>query len=206
MTSLQNVWPLKLKVSFPAVRLHGERVFLRPPDPVDWEDWMRVRDRSANYLIPYEPAWADDALSREAYMRRISQQSRDWKLGLSCSFLIFRKDDQAILGGINMNNIARGAAQFCSLGYWLGEEFQSAGYMAEAMRLVLAYGFDTLGLHRVNAATLPHNGRSIKLLRRLGFNDEGFAKAYLQINGQWQDHLLFGLTEDDYRGRVVIRA
>lgn len=199
-------WPLKQRIEFPPVRLTGPRIFMRPPDPVDYQSWASLRKRSADHLIPFEPEWHADSLTHGMFTRRIERQSRDWKLGLSCSFLIFRSDDQAVLGGMNVNNIVRGAAQFCTLGYWLGEEYQGQGFMSEAMRLTLIYGFNTLQFHRVNAGTLPHNGRSIKLLRKFGFEEEGYAKSYLQINGEWQDHILFGLTEDQFQKSLNIRA
>lgn len=194
------------RISFPPVRLNGKRVFLRPPDPVDYPSWEKIRRESASHLIPFEPEWHPDGLGREMFLSRIERQSHDWKLGLSCSFLIFQANDQAVIGGININNIIRGAAQHCTLGYWLGESFQGQGYMSEAMRLILIYGFDTLKFHRFNAGTLPHNGRSSKLLRRFGFEEEGFAKSYLQINGEWQDHILFGLTEDNFKKSLNISA
>lgn len=201
-----KTWLHRPQLDFPPVRLNGPRIFLRPPNPVDYQSWYKVRSGSADHLIPFEPEWHPDSLTPEMFIRRIERQSRDWKLGLSCSFLIFRSEDQSVIGGININNIVRGAAQYCTLGYWLGEDYQGQGYMTEAMRLVLIYGFDTLKFHRFNAGTLPHNGRSSKLLRRFGFEEEGFAKAYLQINGEWQDHILFGLTEDNFKKTLSIRA
>lgn len=197
---------LQPKINFPAVRLTGKRIILRPPAPIDWEEWARLRSDSRNTLVPFEPAWHEESLSKKMFTARLSRQSREWAAGRSCSFLIFKGDDQTLLGGINMNNITRGAAQSCSLGYWLGERHQGQGYMGEAMRLVMIYGFDALKLHRINAATLPHNGKSMKLLRRHGFEEEGFAKSYLQINGTWQDHFLFGITEENFRKSFRITA
>ncbi|MDB5492163.1 MAG: Ribosomal-protein-S5p-alanine acetyltransferase [Micavibrio sp.] len=206
MIKSPSVWPLKQRIEFPAVRLNGPRILMRPPDPVDFPAWAALRERSKQHLTPFEPEWHEDSLTRDLFLRRIERQSRDWKAGLSCSFLIFRSEDQTVLGGMNINNIVRGAAQFCTLGYWLGEEHQGQGYMGEAMRLTLIYGFNTLKFHRFNAGTLPHNGRSIKLLRRFGFEEEGYAKSYLQINGEWQDHILFGLTEDQFQKSLNISA
>lgn len=188
-----------------APQLKGDRIILRPGTPEDWREWAELRSRGRDSLVPFEPEWAEDSLTEEAFHRRLARQSRDRDAGLSNSFLIFLHDG-TILGGINLNNIVMGAARFASLGYWLGVEHQGHGYMTEAAKILIAYAFDDLGLHRVNAAALPHNGRSIRLLRRLRFEEEGFARNYLHINGEWQDHILFGLTVDQYRGGLSVKA
>ncbi len=200
------VWPLKAKtnITFPALRLASERLVLRPPHSSDCEDWIALRRRSRDHLTPFEPAWPAKALTSEFFINRIANQARDWKQGQSCSFFIFQQPRNILIGSVNLNNIVRGAGQYATLGYWLGEEFQGQGYMHEALRQTMIYGFTAQNLHRINAATLPHNGRSMKLLRRLGFEEEGFAKSYLQINGEWQDHILFGITEDLFKKKSGI--
>lgn len=192
---------IRQPVKFPALRITSERLLLRPPAMIDRDDWIALRRKNREMLLPFEPQWHEKSLSPRYFKTRLAHQSRNWRLGLSCSFLIFLRDGDTLIGGINLNNICRGAAQCASPGYWLGEEFQGQGYMAEALDRVIVYAFEGQKLHRLNAATLPHNGRSIKLLRKAGFEEEGFAKAYLQINGEWQDHLLFGLTADHYLRR-----
>jgi ribosomal-protein-alanine N-acetyltransferase len=200
MMRLLSGWRRKkpaLKSSF--LQLEGDRVILRPGLADDWRAWAELRARSRGHLVPFEPEWTDDCLTKEFFLRRLARQARDRESGSSCSFLIFQHDG-VILGGINLNNIVYGAARFGSFGYWLGEEHQGHGYMAEAARVLTAYAFNDLNLHRINAATLGHNGRSIRLLRRLRFEEEGFARNYIRINGEWQDHILFGLTAERYRG------
>ena len=198
--------PFIPKVDFPTLRITSDRLLLRPPAMVDRDEWIALRKRNRDHLVPFEPRWHKKSLLPHYFKTRLVHQSRSWRLGLSCSFLIFRRSDEALIGGINLNNICRGAAQCASPGYWLGEEFQGKGYMTEALDRVIVYAFEGQKLHRLNAATLPHNGRSIKLLRKIGFEEEGFAKAYLQINGEWQDHILFGLTADHYLRRSGILA
>jgi ribosomal-protein-alanine N-acetyltransferase len=199
-------WPRKVKpLQLPDTQLRGERVILRFAQPQDWREWAELRSISRDHLVPFEPEWSPDSLTEMHYLRRLSRQARDWTLGLSRTFLIFLQDG-TLVGGINVNNICRGAAQFGSLGYWLGQPYQSYGYMHESANIVLHYAFNEIDLHRINAATLTHNGRSIKMLRRLGFEEEGFAKAYIQINGDWQDHVLFGLTVESYREGLSITA
>jgi ribosomal-protein-alanine N-acetyltransferase len=98
---------------------------------------------------------------------------------------------------VTLSNVQRGVAMSCSLGYWVGERHARQGIMSEAITSLLPFVFDTLGLHRLEAACLPSNVASRELLRKLSFHEEGFARAYLRINGQWHDHLLFALLASD---------
>lgn len=150
------------------------------------------------YLQPYEPTWPAESLTQAFFKRRVERLMQDWAADRTYAFLIFHND--RLIGGINVNNVSRGAAQFASLGYWLDEMSQGHGYMGEAANAVLHFSFEHLALYRVNAATLPHNRRSRVMLERLGFREEGFAKAYIQINGRRQDHILYGLNDSDFSG------
>lgn len=178
---------------------HG-RVFLRLPRRRDWRAWSRLRATSQGFLAPWEPAWPADALTKRAFRRRVQQYVHEADMGQGYGFLIFRTGDDVLLGGISLNNIRRGVAQSASLGYWIGEPYARQGYMAEALSAVLDFAFEQLKLHRVEAACLPENAASQGLLRKLGFAEEGYARGYLRINGQWQDHVLFALLYDDPRG------
>ena len=180
--------------------LEGERVRLRPPRRGDWRAWSRLRGQSRSFLEPWEPSWPEDALTRTAFRRRLRQTDFERDSGLGYSFLIFRREDQALLGGITISNVRRGVAQSANLGYWIGQPYARQGYMAEALSAVLDFAFAHLELHRVEAACLPGNRASQGLLRKVGFSEEGYARRYLRINGQWQDHVLFAILREDPRG------
>ena len=104
----------------------------------------------------------------------------------------------AVVIGVHGPQIVRRAAQFCFLGFAQAESEQGNGYMTEAVNTVIPFAFDHLRLHRVEAACLPSNVASIRLLGRCGFSEEGLARRYLKINGRWEDHLLFGLLASDH--------
>ena len=91
-------------------------------------------------------------------------------------------------------------SQAAVLGYWLGKPFVRRGYMTEAVRATVNFGFDALHLHRIEAATMPNNAASVRVLERNGFRREGFARRLLKINGTWEDHVLHALLFDDERG------
>ncbi len=186
-------------IHLPDVKLEGFRVDMRPPRHEDWPHWVEVRMRNYRHLKPFEPSWPKRALSEDFFRRRLLRQYNEWQADKGNFFLIFKKgeEDSGLIGGMNINNICRGAAQYASLGYWIDERYEGQGYMAEALRLTTQYCFDELGLHRIHAACLDHNERSKELLLRAGFREEGVAEKYMKIDGQWQDHILYGLTAEN---------
>lgn len=180
--------------------LQGESVTLRIPSPGDYLEWAELRAESREFLVPWEPAWARDELTKSAYRRRLRQYQSDLRKETGYAFFIFRSFDGALVGGINMNNVRRGVTQAASLGYWMGRPFAGRGHMSDAVRTILPYAFLTLWLHRLEAACLPRNVASIRVLESNGFLQEGLARRYLRINGVWQDHLLYAVLADDPRG------
>jgi ribosomal-protein-alanine N-acetyltransferase len=183
----------------PSVRLPGDRVYLRPPDRADWTAWSAVRAASRQFLTPWEPSWPADALSRVSYRRRLARYASDWRDDEGYSFFMFRAADDALLGGIGLSNVRRGVAEAASLGYWIGEPFARQGFMSEALGLILHFAFERLRIHRLEAACLPTNTPSRRLLGKLGFQEEGYARKYLCIDGRWQDHVLFALLHEDWK-------
>ncbi|MSO81022.1 MAG: N-acetyltransferase [Alphaproteobacteria bacterium] len=180
-------------------RLEGRQVFLRSPVERDWRAYADLRTASRAFLEPWEPTWPADALTRDAFQRRLARYEADWRDDAGYSFLVFRREDATMVGGITMSNVRRGVAQDGTLGYWVGEAHAQRGYMTDALLLVVDFSFDHLALHRLEAACLPSNEASQRLLVRCGFAREGFARRYLKIRGEWRDHLLFALLEDDPR-------
>ncbi|MGH6946555.1 MAG: GNAT family N-acetyltransferase [Kiloniellales bacterium] len=179
--------------------LEGPRTYLRPPTQRDWRDWSQLRAASRTFLAPWEPTWPADALTRGSYRRRLRQYRAEVRDGSGQSFFLFRGEDDALLGGITLSNLRRGVAQSASLGYWIGAPVRRQGYMTEALAAIVDYGFDRLGLHRLEAACLPENEASQGLLLKAGFKEEGYARQYLKIDGRWRDHRLFALLRSDPR-------
>jgi [ribosomal protein S5]-alanine N-acetyltransferase len=181
------------------LRLIAERVYLRPPERGDYEEWATLRARSRDFLTPWEPSWPLDALSRASYRSRLARYAEDWRTDQGYNFFIFRKDD-TLVGGVGLSNLRRGVAETASLGYWIGEPHARQRHMSAALPPVLEFAFDRLRLHRVEAACLPSNVPSRALLARTGFHEEGYARNYLLIDGKWQDHVLFAILREDWRG------
>jgi ribosomal-protein-alanine N-acetyltransferase len=182
------------------LRIEGEGVRLRPPRASDYAEWREVRAASRGFLQPWEPTWPADDLSRAAFRRRLLAYARDREAGVAYPFFVFRASDDALCGGITLSNVRRGVAQMGSIGYWCGKDFTRQGLTLGAVRALSEFSFRSLALHRLEAACIPENAPSRALLAKAGFVEEGFARAYLKINGAWRDHVLFGLVTP-YRGR-----
>jgi ribosomal-protein-alanine N-acetyltransferase len=175
----------------------GAGVSLRLPYAGDFVEWAALRERSREFLMPWEPTWPVDDLTRGAFRRRLKRYAEDVRGDLAYAFLIFRSEDNAMVGGLTLANIRRGVAQAGSIGYWTGAPFARKGYMTAAIRALAPFCFGALRLHRLEAACIPSNTASIRLLERTGFQREGYARAYLCINAIWQDHVLYARLKDD---------
>ena len=173
-----------------------EGVTLRPPRGSDYEAWAALRLLSHAYLQPWEPTWPEDDLTRSAFKRRLSIYGREMDAGNAWPFFIFADTDQALVGAITLSNIRRGVAEAGTLGYWIGRPYAGRGHATAAVSGLVAHAFDELKLHRVEAACVPTNHASRRVLEKAGFTLEGRARAYLKINGAWADHLLFGVVND----------
>ncbi len=177
--------------------VRGDGVYLRPPEMRDFDTWAALREKSRAFLTPWEPTWPGDDLTRASFRRRLRRHEQEIDGDEAYPFLIFNEYDDTLVGGLTLGQIKRGVAHSATLGYWMGAPHAGRGFMSCAVRAVTGFAFTVLRLHRIEAACLPHNGASVRLLERNGFRREGVARAYLRINGLWQDHILFALLETD---------
>ncbi len=175
---------------------------LRLPVHGDYLDWCRVRKEGAEFLLKWEPTRSREYSGRKAFRNRVYWSARSAVEGRALPLFLIEKQTGAFMGAITLDNIRRGPAQMANLGYWIGPNFARQGYMSEAVKALVAYGFETLDLSRVEAACLPKNVASRGLLERCGFKYEGVAQSYLQIGGRWRTHVLYANLRGDRRGRT----
>lgn len=190
---------VSLLKSDPKMRLEGDIVYIRMPQASDWAQWSRLRESSRDFLVPWEPIWPADDLTKAAFGRRLRRYTQSVRQGNLYPFFVFTKRDNRLVGGITLTNVRRGTVQGCSVGYWVGMSHARSGYMSDALQTSLTFAFDALGLHRVEAACLPENQPSRRLLIKSGFAEEGHAREYLKICGAWRDHVRFGILATDPR-------
>jgi [ribosomal protein S5]-alanine N-acetyltransferase len=186
--------------------LAGPRVQLRPLKSSDWTQWRDVRVRSRDWLEPWEPLGepgASDPVSDvEAFKARCGAWERQRHFDAAYGFGIFLKKGEFI-GEVSLGSVQRGPFQSANVGYWIDESQAGFGYMPEAVALVLRYAFEDLGLHRVEAAIVPRNKSSRRVVEKLGMRDEGTSERFLQIRGVWEDHVRYAFTIEDWTERKL---
>ena len=175
-------------------RLEAGRVYLRAPKMSDYRAWKTSRERSYDHLQPFEPRWHEDANSLASWRLRMSAWRKGWRSGRTYAFLVWHTQTDALLGGVALSNVRRGATQTGTLGYWLDVEATGQGFMRAAVERTIKFANEELGLKRIDASTLPENTRSRSLLEHHGFELEGEAKSFLQIAGDRRTHVLYGLV------------
>lgn len=186
-----------------STRLVTERLVLRPPKTTDVAELRRLLRANHEHLKAWNPAPrpGDDPTSITAVSGAVLRHRREWKLGTSFVFFAsHRTIPDRLVAKIALNGVMRGAMHGAYLGYWIDGEQQGKGLMTEAIRQVLSFAFGPAGLHRVQAAIMPHNERSLRVAEKLGMRREGYAVRYLQIAGKWEDHILFALTREEWPG------
>jgi [ribosomal protein S5]-alanine N-acetyltransferase len=194
-----------LHPGWPAHLSHGP-VQLHPLRRRDAAEWSRLRLANEQWLAPWEPTSAIPWGSRHspaAYraMRRVI--GRRARLGLTVPFAV--RVEGRLAGQVTLDNIVRGAMRSAHLGYWIDRAVAGRGLATIAVALVCDHAFGAVGLHRVQADIRPENLRSQRLVERLGFRQEGLLRRYLDIDGDWRDHLSYSLLAEDATRGVLAR-
>lgn len=180
--------------------LKTKRIILRLASQDDWEKIIDYYQLNQNHLQPFEPIRSKDFYTKSYWLKEINERLSKFREDRSLKFFVFLKNNpQEIIGAINFDNFVRGSFQACTLGYGIAEKFEGKGLMSESLQVAIKYVFDELNLHRIMAVYIPHNQRSGKLLKRLGFVVEGYMSDYLMINGQWQDHIFTSLININWQ-------
>jgi [ribosomal protein S5]-alanine N-acetyltransferase len=186
------------------VSLRGPHVMLRPLTPSDFPAWRDVRTRSRRWLEPWEPypedGTPDPVADFEAFRGRCAAWERQRRFDTAHGFGLFLVDG-TFVGEVSLGSVLRGPFQSCFIGYWIDEAHAGRGHVPEGVALAVRYGFETLGLHRMEAAIVPRNARSRRVAAKLGLRDEGTACAFLQIRGVWEDHVRYAITREEWDAR-----
>ena len=171
-----------------------ERLRLEPFGPPHASGVFAYYDRNRAHLEPWEPDRSPDFYTLEHHARDAERSAVAAAHGESARFVAFERDADEIVALINLWNIRRGVAQAAIIGYSVDARCEGRGYATEAVGAVVAYAFTTLNLHRLETSYQPTNARSGRILRKLGFAVEGYARDYLYLHGAWRDGILVGLT------------
>lgn len=195
-------WPVRLG----PVEVRAGTVTLRGPRLFDGSAWSRLRIRDRAYLEQWEPTALEGWNERNATWSWPAQWSSLRAMarrGTTLPFMIMVNGE--IAGQITVGNIVRGSLQSAWIGYWVASDRAGGGVATAAVALLTDHAFREAGLHRLEATVRPENAPSIRVLTKSGFREEGLFKRYLDVDGQWRDHLCFALTVEDIPEGLVRR-
>jgi [ribosomal protein S5]-alanine N-acetyltransferase len=180
--------------------LESDRLILRMATKYDAAAILQFHLQNKHFLAPFEPARTDEFYTLPFWQDHIERALVEFNYDHAIKFCVFKKTDpQVLIAKINFTQFVRGAFHACILGYSLSEIEQGKGYMTEALKTAIHYLFNEQNFHRIMANYMPRNQRSGNVLRRLGFLVEGYARDYLLINNQWEDHILTSLTNPNWQ-------
>lgn len=182
----------------PKVRLVTDRIVIRLTYERDNYRLADYYSLNKDFLIPWEPIRDKSHYQPAGWQNRLQVMNEMHREGSAFHFVLLDKEENEVMGVANFSNVLRGSFYACYLGYSLGEKWQGQGLMYEALTQTIRYMQQHQKIHRIMANYMPHNMRSGNLLTKLGFEREGYAKQYLQINGEWRDHVLTALTDNTW--------
>jgi len=178
----------------------GERIAIRAFDLADVRELTTLRVRNREFLEPWEPRRSTGFFTEGGQRAEIERDRQEWAADRTYAFAIVEREDGAMRGRIALANVVRGAWENATLGYFVDQATGGRGYASEAVGLALRFAFGPCRLHRVQAAVMPHNARSTRVLEKNGFRHEGFSPRYLRLDGEWRDHELFAITAEEFAG------
>ena len=178
------------------VVVEGTRCSIRDLRPEDVDEMLELRTRNRAFFEPFEPALPDEHFTRRAQLDAIVLGNRAWDDDREYTFGVALPNG-ALAGRIRLSVAVRGPWQNANVGYYVDQASNGRGICTEGVGLVVGFAFHRLGLHRVQAAVMPRNAPSIRVLEKNGFRREGLAPSYLRINRVWEDHLIFARTAED---------
>jgi ribosomal-protein-alanine N-acetyltransferase len=186
-----------------SLELTGRRVRLSTLVESDYPAWLEVRNRCRDWLVPWEPRSKGAPLPAEdqaSFTARCAMRERERQLGSGFGFGIFYEGRFA--GEVTLSSIQRGPFQNGAVGYWIDEDLAGHGLTPEAVVVVLQFAFETLRLHRIEVAIIPRNAASRRVAEKLDLRNEGVALGFLEINGNWEDHVRYAMTAEEWAARA----
>lgn len=186
------------------LRVPAGTVRLRPSRLRDGAHWSRIRLAERDKLEQWEPsAEADWAVrhSVSAWPAMHSGLRAEARRGRMLPYVI--ELDGRFRGQLTIGNVTHGSLRSAWIGYWVSGDVTGGGVATGALAMGLDHCFGPVGLHRVEATVRPENAASRRVLAKVGFREEGLLKRYLNVDGDWRDHLLVAMTVEETDGSVV---
>ncbi|HEX6376587.1 MAG TPA: GNAT family N-acetyltransferase [Allosphingosinicella sp.] len=173
----------------------GARYQLRPPAPQDAAAYVEYLQRNWPRFRGAMPTANDMTFAAETYRQRFAEIADASGEPASVAMVLIGRDQPGrVLGDVAFSNIVYGAFRACHLGFKIDRDLEGLGIMRRTLESCCETMFVRYRLHRIMANYRPENVRSGALLKRLGFQVEGFARDYLHLDGEWRDHILTAIV------------
>ena len=196
-----RAWPVTLR--------HGP-VTLRPMRVRDEDAWAEIRRRGHPWFSPWDatrpPDTPEPARTFAEQVREFARRARRGQmLPWGVEYTPEPGAKPVFCGQVTVSGISYGAMCSAQFGYWVDPRWAGRGIIPLAVAMAADHCFGTLRLHRLEVAICPENVKSLAVVRKLGFRDEGLASRYMHVRGAWRDHRLFALFAEDVGPGVVAR-
>jgi ribosomal-protein-alanine N-acetyltransferase len=186
-------------------QLSAGPVLLRAPRLRDGRAWSEVRLRNEMWLLKWEPtsphSWAERH-SMSAWPPLLSALRKAGRGGTMLPFVITYGG--RLVGQMNVSNVVHGVLRSCTVGYWVDRDVAGRGVTPTALALVIDHCFTAAGLHRVEVDIRPENSASLRVVEKLRLRREGYFERFLDIDGDWRDHIGFAVTADELHGTTML--
>ncbi|MCP3027162.1 GNAT family N-acetyltransferase [Halobacillus sp. A5] len=177
--------------------IEGNRIYLRPFEVEDASALLRLQRTNRTFFEQFSMERRDHYYTMDAQVEKIRQYAKAALEDQQYNFGIFTVEKDRLIGTISLFQVMRGALQSAFIGYFLDKAHNGQGFTTEAAQLLVAYAFEFLKLHRIEAGVMPHNEGSIRVLEKAGFHKEGIARQNVKINGRWEDHQVLALINPE---------
>lgn len=174
---------------------------LRPLKFSDRRQWHEVQARNREWLKPWQATLPSGQQPSDKFVDHLRYHNRSARLGRDFALAIIHNGDFS--GGITLGNVTWGSARNAYIGYWIDESRAGMGITPTAVAMLVDWAILVAGLHRIEISIRPENTRSVRVVEKLGFLEEGYRARFLHIDNDWRDHVVYVVTEDQVRHRKL---
>lgn len=177
--------------------MESTTIYLRSLESRDLPRLVEMEIQNKELFEQFSITRQPDFYTLDGQAKRMQKQEENRLGGKEYNFGVFHKEDEKLIGSINLVQVMRGPVQSAIMGYTIDKDYNGKGYATEAVKLLVEYAFEELLLHRIEAGVMPHHGASIRVLEKAGFHQEGVRRKNVQINGIWQDHQMLAIINPE---------
>lgn len=176
--------------------LVSDRMYLTLANPRLAGEVARFNVRNREALADTEPARPSSFYTKKGQKQLLKLDYKDALRGREYRYYLTLKGEKKIIGTVCVGSILFGSVKSGTISYKIDKDYRNMGLCSEAMKELIDFCFNILQLHRLEALVMPRNEKSLRIMRKFGFQQEGLCRKCLEVNEVWEDHYIFGLVND----------